>query len=122
MMKKFLVRLNALTVKEFRQIMRDPSSILIGLILPCVLIFIFGYGLSLDVNNIPVAVVIPGFGSSGNTGLSSPPHATAISIARGNTAQSNFFIVGIRLLGVGRPIKAAQPKDSIARLRTRYYI
>ena len=58
MMKKFLVRLNALTVKEFRQIMRDPSSILIGLILPCVLIFIFGYGLSLDVNNIPVAVVM----------------------------------------------------------------
>lgn len=57
-MKKFLVRLNALTVKEFRQIMRDPSSILIGLILPCVLIFIFGYGLSLDVNNIPVAVVM----------------------------------------------------------------
>lgn len=58
MMKKFLIRLNALTVKEFRQIMRDPSSILIGLILPCVLIFIFGYGLSLDVNNIPVAVVM----------------------------------------------------------------
>ena len=57
-MKAFLRRLVALTVKELRQISRDPSSIMIGLVLPIILILIFGYGLSLDVNNVPIAVVM----------------------------------------------------------------
>lgn len=57
-MKAFLRRLAALTVKELRQISRDPSSIMIGLVLPIILILIFGYGLSLDVNNVPIAVVM----------------------------------------------------------------
>ncbi len=38
--------------------MRDPSSIAIGVVLPLILILLFGYGLSLDVKNVPVAVVI----------------------------------------------------------------
>ena len=54
----FFNRFSALTVKEFRQIFRDVSSILIGIVLPCLLIFIFGFGLSLDVNNVPVAIVM----------------------------------------------------------------
>lgn len=37
---------------------RDPSSVAIGIVLPVVLILLFGYGLSLDVNNVPVAVVL----------------------------------------------------------------
>ena len=56
-MKAFLRRLIALTNKEFRQMARDPSSIAIGFVLPLVLILIFGYGLSLDVNHVPIAVV-----------------------------------------------------------------
>ena len=43
--------------KEARQIIRDPSSIAIGIVLPVVLILLFGYGLSLDVTEVPVAVV-----------------------------------------------------------------
>ena len=38
--------------------MRDPSSIAIGIVLPVMLILLFGYGLSLDVKNVPVAVVL----------------------------------------------------------------
>ncbi|WP_418764322.1 ABC transporter permease [Mailhella sp.] len=57
-MTGFLRRLRALTVKELRQISRDPSSIMIGLVLPIILILIFGYGLSLDVKNVPIAVVM----------------------------------------------------------------
>ena len=38
--------------------LRDPSSIAIGIVLPVILILLFGYGLSLDVTNIPVAVVL----------------------------------------------------------------
>ena len=44
--------------KEARQIMRDPSSIAIGIVLPVVLILLFGYGLSLDVTDAPIAVVL----------------------------------------------------------------
>ena len=40
------------------QIVRDPSSIAIGVVLPVMLILLFGYGLSLDVKNVPVAVVL----------------------------------------------------------------
>jgi ABC-2 type transport system permease protein len=47
----------ALTRKESRQIFRDPSSIAIGIVLPLILILLFGYGLSLDVQRVPLAVV-----------------------------------------------------------------
>jgi ABC-2 type transport system permease protein len=48
----------ALVRKEFRQILRDPSSIAIGVVLPVMLIVLFGYGLSLDVRNVPIAIVL----------------------------------------------------------------
>jgi ABC-2 type transport system permease protein len=51
-------RLRALVVKESREVWRDPSSIAIGIVLPVILILLFGYGLSLDVKNVPVAVVL----------------------------------------------------------------
>lgn len=51
-------RVKALVKKESRQIVRDPSSMAIGVVLPVVLILLFGYGLSLDVTNVPVAVVL----------------------------------------------------------------
>lgn len=54
----FLRRLIAMTKKEFYQLIRDNSSILIGIFLPIILIFIIGYGVSLDVKKVPVAVVL----------------------------------------------------------------
>ena len=54
----FLIRLTAMVNKEFRQLIRDNSSILIGIFLPIILIFIIGYGVSLDVKKVPVAVVL----------------------------------------------------------------
>src|SRR5262249_5605026 len=51
-------RIWSLVRKEARQIVRDPSSIAIGVVLPVILILLFGYGLSLDVMNVPVAVVL----------------------------------------------------------------
>ena len=50
-------RVRALVTKEFRQMVRDPSSIAMGVVLPVILILLFGYGLSLDVKNVKVAVV-----------------------------------------------------------------
>jgi ABC-2 type transport system permease protein len=53
-----LMRLRGLVRKEFLQILRDPSSIAIAFILPVVLLLIFGYGLSLDAEHVPLAVVV----------------------------------------------------------------
>ncbi|MBB6094737.1 ABC-2 type transport system permease protein [Povalibacter uvarum] len=50
-------RLKALVTKETRQLVRDKSNLMVGLFLPVVLILIFGYGLSFDVKNAPVAIV-----------------------------------------------------------------
>ena len=55
---KFWLRLTSLTRKEFRQLLRDRSNLAIGILLPMVLILIFGYGMSLDVKNAPVGVVL----------------------------------------------------------------
>lgn len=51
-------RLAALCLKETRQILRDPSSILIAIVLPVVLLFIFGFGISLDTNRLRMGVVM----------------------------------------------------------------
>ena len=51
-------RIVALIRKEGRQVIRDPSSFAIGVVLPVMLILLFGYGLSLDVKNVPIAVVL----------------------------------------------------------------
>ncbi|MDR2187088.1 MAG: ABC transporter permease [Azonexus sp.] len=51
-------RVIALTKKETWQILRDPSAILIGVVLPLVMLVLFGYGLTFDIKNLPVAVVV----------------------------------------------------------------
>jgi len=56
--RAFVRRLFALTRKEVRQLLRDKSNLSIGLLLPVILMLIFGYGLSLDVKNAPIAVVM----------------------------------------------------------------
>lgn len=53
-----LRRFNALFLKETLQIIRDPSSILIAVVLPLILLFLMGYAISLDSKNIPVAIVV----------------------------------------------------------------
>lgn len=51
-------RLRALLVKESYQIIRDPSSILICVFLPLLLIFLCGYGVSLDLNHLKIGLVL----------------------------------------------------------------
>lgn len=54
----FATRMIALTRKETRQMLRDRSNLVVGLVLPVVLILLFGYGLSFDVKNARVAIVL----------------------------------------------------------------
>ena len=51
-------RVRALCVKETRQIVRDPSSWLIAVVIPLLLLFIFGYGINLDSSKLKVGVLL----------------------------------------------------------------
>jgi ABC-2 type transport system permease protein len=53
-----LRRILALMRKESYQLVRDPSSIAIGIIMPAILVLLFGFGLSLDVKDVPIALVM----------------------------------------------------------------
>ena len=53
-------RLGALVRKELIQIVNDPSSILIAFILPIMLLFLFGYAVSLDSTRVRVGVAMEG--------------------------------------------------------------
>jgi drug efflux transport system permease protein len=63
------MRLRGLIRKEFYQILRDPSSVAIAFLLPVVLLLIFGYGVSLDAEHVPIALVVerPGPDTTGFT-------------------------------------------------------
>ncbi len=51
-------RFKALVVKEFFQAIRDPSTLLISVVLPLILMFIYGYGVSLDLDHLRMGLVI----------------------------------------------------------------
>jgi ABC-2 type transport system permease protein len=53
-----LRRIAGLIRKEGLQILRDPSSFLIAGVLPLLLLFIFAFGVSLDLRRVPVGVVV----------------------------------------------------------------
>ena len=50
-------RVKAVTRKEFLHIVRDPRSLGIALLLPFVMLMLFGYALTLDVDQIPTYVL-----------------------------------------------------------------
>ncbi len=54
----FFMRMRGIFRKEVLQILRDPSSIALAIVLPLVLLFLFGYGVSLDPKNVPIAIVL----------------------------------------------------------------
>jgi len=50
-------KIRAITRKEFYHLVRDFRSLYLAFVIPLLLIFLFGYALSLDVDNIQVVVV-----------------------------------------------------------------
>jgi ABC-2 type transport system permease protein len=51
-----LSRLKAIAAKEVLQIRRDPRSLMLALLLPVMQILLLGYGVTLDVQHLPVCV------------------------------------------------------------------
>ncbi|MBV5318942.1 MAG: ABC transporter permease [Desulfobulbaceae bacterium] len=73
-----LLRITGMIRKECLQVIRDPSSIAIAFFLPLLLLLIFGYGVSLDAKNVPIALVVE------------QPGAQALSFS-GGFYQSPYF-------------------------------
>lgn len=51
-----LLRVKAIAKKELIQIWRDPLSLAMAFLMPVMLLFIFGYAITLDVNNLKAVV------------------------------------------------------------------
>lgn len=56
-MRRSLKRIWALSAKEVRHVLRDPRSLYLALGMPVVLLLLFGYGVSFDLENMPIAFV-----------------------------------------------------------------
>ena len=59
----WIAKLGALILKESKQIVRDPSSWIIALALPIILLLFFGYALSLDTSVMKIAIINEGNGA-----------------------------------------------------------
>jgi ABC-2 type transport system permease protein len=51
-------RIRALIRKEALQTLRDPSSLIVAIVLPMLLLFLFGFGVSFDVTTVRIGLVI----------------------------------------------------------------
>ncbi len=74
--------IKALIFKEFLQIIRDPSSIMIAMILPFILITIFATAINLDNNSIRTGLVIEGDRQQINEILASFDGSAFVDIVR----------------------------------------
>ena len=90
----FLRRLVALLRKETRQLLRDRSNLAVGLLLPLVLILLFGYGLSFDVTDAPIAIVMDD-----------------------QSPQARDALAGLQGTPYLRPVWTTSMSDAVARMR-----
>jgi ABC-2 type transport system permease protein len=101
-----LQRLAALVRKETYQLFRDPSAIAIGVVMPVLLILMFGFALSLDVKNVPVAVVLE------------RPSPTATELASGFALSPYFDTRELTSMPAAEQLLLQQKVDGIVRLRS----
>lgn len=99
-------RLRALVTKETRQLLRDKSNLMVGLFLPVVLILIFGYGLSFDIKNAPIAIV---------TEDSSP---TAQDVVAGFYLSPYFSVTPLTSMQPARELMLRRKVDAIVYLQS----
>ena len=100
-----LRRAGCLIRKETRQIVRDPSSIAIGIVLPVVLILLFGYGVSLDVTEVPIALVVE------------DPSPAATELAASFQLSHYFNVQLVTSMPVAQQLMLARKIDGIVRIR-----
>ena len=103
-----LKRLSALIYKEYKQLIRDRSSIVIGIVIPMMLILLIGYGMSLDVKNVPVAVVMED---------TSPTAQDMVSFMRGSEYVEPYFVTSMK---DGEYLMDERKADAILRIPSNF--
>jgi ABC-2 type transport system permease protein len=101
-----LQRLTALVRKETYQLVRDPSAIAIGIVMPVLLILLFGFALSLDVKHVPVAVVLE------------RPSPEATEVAAGFALSPYFETRELTSMPLAQQLLLQQKIDGIVRIRS----
>lgn len=56
-MRGFFIRLGALAHKELLHMVRDPQVLYLALVMPLVMVLLFGYAVSFDVEDVHIAVI-----------------------------------------------------------------
>ncbi len=97
-------RVRALARKESLQVLRDPSSLSIGVFLPVLLIIIFGYGLSFDPRDVRIAVVLE------------EPSQDASDLAAGFQLSSSFDARLVTSMARAQELMSARKVDGIFRI------
>jgi len=54
--RRFALRVGAISAKEVLHILRDPRTLILALIMPVAMLLLFGYGISFDLDRMPLAV------------------------------------------------------------------
>lgn len=94
-------RMIALFRKETLQVIRDPSAILIAVFLPVLLIFLFGYGVSLDTNTVRIGLVQHDSGASSQSLAAAYDNSPYFEVETGHSvAQLQKELVGGRIRGI----------------------
>jgi ABC-2 type transport system permease protein len=75
----------AMVAKEFRQLRRDGRTVAMMIVLPVVLLVVFGYAANFDVHDIPTVVAGPGARQAAAS-LRPPFHVTGVDPAAGLAA------------------------------------
>jgi ABC-2 type transport system permease protein len=96
-----LRRVAALVRKESLQIVRDPSSFIIAGVLPVVLLLVYGFGVSLDLRQVPVGFVIEQTSPEADSFLASFQNSRyfEVRVARHRAAVEDDLVSG-RVKGV----------------------
>jgi len=102
------MRLRGLVKKEFLQVVRDPSSIGIAFLMPVVLLLLFGYGVSLDAEQVPVAIVLE------------KPDAAGAGFVAAFASSSYFATLRMPDMDAAREALRTHRVDGIIRLRENF--
>ena len=85
------MRMHGLVLKEVKQIIRDPSAILIAFLMPVVLLVVTGFGINFDADHMRVAVVIAAPEETVHgmmQALAASPYLDPVAMADARTAEA----------------------------------
>jgi ABC-2 type transport system permease protein len=98
----------AMVVKEFRELRRDRRTVAMMIVLPALLLIVFGYAANFKVHDIPTAVFGPQAGRAATLLRAPTFHVTQVDTAAGESAARTQLRDGQAVMAVvtggGRPL------------------